>query len=30
MTDEEKAEEWVKSQMVPCIQWQVSYFDFAI
>ena len=30
MTDEEKAEEWVKSQMVPCIQGQVSYFDFAI
>ena len=28
MTDEEKAEEWVKSQMVPCIQGQVSYFDF--
>lgn len=30
MTDEEKAEEWVKSQMIPCIQRQVSYFDFAI
>lgn len=30
MTDEEKAEEWVKSQMIPCIQGQVPYFDFAI
>ena len=30
MTDEEKAEEWVKSQMVHCIQEQVPYFDFAI
>lgn len=30
MTDEEMAEEWVKSQMVHCIQEQVPYYDFAM
>lgn len=30
MTAEEMAEEWVKSQMVHCIQEQVPYFDFAM